>query len=85
MHNHRTYAKMVRENQNREEKLHSLENELAELRKAKVISGEAAELTEKRKLLTEAHKKQNVSSYPHFLLNFNTKGLTGLKMPSVST
>lgn len=59
MHNHRTYAKMVRENQNREEKLHSLENELSELRKAKVNPGEAAELTEKRKLLTEAEKKRN--------------------------
>ena len=36
-----------------------LENELSELKKAKVNPGEAAELTEKRKLLTEAEKKRN--------------------------
>ena len=58
--NHKAYAKMVKENQNREEKMRSLEHDLDELRKARIQPGEASELIEKRKALTEAEKNNEL-------------------------
>ena len=49
--NHRVYARLVRENENRETRMRSLERDLEELRKADVKPGEAAVLLEKRKRL----------------------------------
>ena len=58
LENHRTYAGMVRENKNREERMKSLEHDLAALRKASIRQGEASELIQKRKTLAEAEKKR---------------------------
>ena len=57
LENHRAYARMVRQNQNREERLASLERDLSELRTASIQPGESDELLEKRKLLSENEKK----------------------------
>ena len=54
--NHRSYARMVKQNQNREERMNSLERDLAELQKAKIQPGEVQILSEKRKKLAEAEK-----------------------------
>ena len=54
--NHRAYAALVRQNQNRENKMGSLERDLSELRSAGIQPGEAAQLLEKRKKLAENEK-----------------------------
>ena len=54
--NHRKYARLVRENENRESRMASLERDLSELRKARIEPGEAARLTEKRKRLADSEK-----------------------------
>ena len=58
LENHRTYAGMVRENKNREERMKFLEHDLAALRKASIRQGEASELIQKRKTLAETEKKR---------------------------
>ena len=58
--NHRTYAKLVKQNENRESRMKSLERDLEELRKAGIRQGEAAMLTEKRKKLEKAEKESEV-------------------------
>lgn len=58
--NHRAYAKLVRQNENRESRMKSLERDLEELRKADIRQGEAALLTEKRKKLEKAEKESAV-------------------------
>lgn len=58
--NHKAYARLVKENQNREEKMRSLEHDLDELRKARVQPGEATVLIEKRKTLSEAEKNNEI-------------------------
>ena len=55
--NHRAYAKLVRQNENRESRMRSLERDLEELRKADIKPGEAAALIEKRKALEKAEKE----------------------------
>ncbi len=60
MENHKAYAKLVRENQSREEKMRSLEHDLDELHKADVKAGEASALMKKRKALSEAEKKSEI-------------------------
>ena len=55
--NHRTYAKLVRQNENRESRMRSLERDLDELRKADIKQGEASALIEKRKMLEKAEKE----------------------------
>ena len=55
--NHRAYAKLIRQNENRESRMHSLERDLEELRKADIKPGEAAKLIEKRKALEKAEKE----------------------------
>ncbi len=54
---HRAYAKLVRQNENRESRLRSLERDLDELRRANIRPGEAAKLAEKRKRLEKAEKE----------------------------
>ena len=60
MDNHRAYAKLVRENEHREERMRSLARDLEELRKAHVEPGEADSLLDKRKRLSEAEKLSSV-------------------------
>ncbi len=55
--NHRAYAKLVKQNENRDTRMRSLERDMDELRKAGIRPGEAAELTMKRKLLEKAEKE----------------------------
>ena len=57
--NHRAYARMVRQNQNREARLSSLERDLSELRSASIQPGESDELLAKRKQLAEDEKRYN--------------------------
>ena len=58
--NHRAYAKLVKENENRESRLKSLERDLEELRKARIEPGEADRLMKHRKRLAEAEKQAAV-------------------------
>ena len=58
--NHRAYAKLVRENEHREAKMRSLERDLAELRDAHIEPGEASQLLERRKRLSETEKQMSV-------------------------
>lgn len=55
--NHRAYAKLVRQNENRDSRMNSLARDLDDLRKAKIRRGEANVLTEKRKQLEGAEKE----------------------------
>ena len=55
--NHRKLAKLVRQNENRESRIHSLEKDLDELRMADIKPGEATVLFEKRKELEKADKE----------------------------
>lgn len=55
--NHRSYAKLVRQNENRESRMRSLERDLEELRKADIKPGEATALIEKRKALEKSAKE----------------------------
>lgn len=55
--NHRAYAKLIRQNENRESRMQSLERDLEELRKADIKPGEASKLIEKRKMLEKAEKE----------------------------
>ena len=55
--NHRAYAKLVKQNENREAKIRSLERDLDELRKAGVRPGESKELTAKRIMLEKTEKE----------------------------
>ena len=56
--NHRMYAKLIRQNNNREGRLASLQRDIEELRKAEIRKGEAAQLAEKRKQLEKAEKEE---------------------------
>lgn len=84
--NHRTYAKLVKQNENREAKIRSLERDLEELRKAGVKPGEAAELTAKRKLLEKAEKESETLSAISEKLSGGDgySGLSGVKEASAS-
>ena len=55
--NHRAYAKLVRQNENRDSRMRSLERDLQELRAAAVRPGEFFVLTERRKQLGKAEKE----------------------------
>lgn len=55
--NHRAYAKLVRQNENREARLSSLQRDMEELRKAGIRPSEAAQLTEKRRKLEQASRE----------------------------
>ena len=54
--NHRAYARLVRQNENREARMRSLERDLEELKKAHIETGEADQLLAKRKQLAEDEK-----------------------------
>lgn len=58
--NHRAYAKLVRQNENRESRMKSLEHDLEELRKAGIRAGEADHLMNLRKRLAEAEKTAGI-------------------------
>lgn len=58
--NHRAYAKIIRQNENRESRMQSLERDIEELRKADIKPGEASELIGKRKALEKAEKESQV-------------------------
>ena len=79
--NHRAYAKLVRKNENRDERIRSLERDLEELRKAGIRPGEAAALTEKRKQLENAQQKSEtlrmISGY--FSGGENEGGLSAIR------
>ncbi len=75
--NHRAYAKLVRQNENREARLLSLERDLEELKKAAVRPGEAAALTEKRKQLEKAEKESEAFRSVEALLS-GAEGSGGL-------
>ncbi len=75
--NHRAYAKLVRQNENREARLLSLERDLEELKKAAVRPGEASALTEKRKQLEKAEKESEAFRSVEALLS-GTEGTGGL-------
>ena len=84
--NHRTYAKLVKQNENREAKIRSLERDLEELRKAGVKPGEATELTAKRKLLEKAEKESETLRAISEKLSGGDgySGLSGVKEASAS-
>ena len=84
--NHRAYAKLVKQNENREAKIRSLERDLEELRKAGVKPGEAAELTAKRKLLEKAEKESETLRAISEKLSGGDgySGLSGVKEASAS-
>ena len=54
--NHRTYAKLVKQGEHRDEKLSLLEKELEQLRKADLQEGEEKRLLEEKKVLQAAEK-----------------------------
>ena len=54
--NHKAYAKLVRQGENREARMRSLERDLEELKKAHIENGEADQLLAKRKKLAEDEK-----------------------------
>ena len=70
MNNHRTYAKLVRQNENREDRINSLKHDLEQLRKANVRRGEMSRLLEYRKQLEESEKQEQS-------LHAVLKGLSG--------
>lgn len=82
--NHRAYAKLVKQNENRESRMRSLEHDLEELRKADIRPGEASALIEKRKALENAEKESQT------LRDINEKlsggegmsGISGIKRAS---
>ena len=55
--NHRAYAKLVRQGENREERLKSLEKDLAVLKKAGLRPGESEQLQEEKKRLQSAARE----------------------------
>ena len=57
LENHKAYAGLVKQNRNREERLNTLEQDLKELRKARIQTGEAKQLLEKRKSMAGNRKK----------------------------
>ena len=84
--NHRAYAKLVRQNENRESRMKSLERDLEELRKADIRQGEAASLTEKRKKLEIAEKESAVfrSVSEQLSGEEGSGGLTGIRQAAES-
>ena len=79
--NHRAYAKLVRQNENRETRMRSLEHDLDELKKANIKAGEEASLTERRKQLEKAEKEaEMIRSVNEMLTGGDSiNALTGIK------
>lgn len=82
INNHRAYAKLVRQNENRNERMRSLERDLEDLRKAGIKSGEATELMRRRKELENAQKESELlRSASEFLSgDDNSGGLLKVKL-----
>ena len=76
--NHRAYARLVRQNENRESRMKSLERDMEELRKAHIETGETDLLLEKRKKLAEDEKKAKVLSDICMLLTGEEEGSSSL-------
>ena len=81
--NHRAYAKLVRQNENRESRMHSLERDLEELRKADIRPGEASALIEKRKALEKAEKEsETLREISEKFTGEGDSGISGIKRAS---
>lgn len=76
--NHRAYARLVRQNENRESRMKSLERDLEELKKAHIETGEADILLAKRKKLAEDEKKAKVLSDIGIMLTGEEEGSSSL-------
>ena len=76
--NHRAYAKLVRQNENRESRLRSLEHDIGELRKAEVMPGEADRLLALRKELAENEKRSEKLQIINSLFSGGEDGLSAL-------
>ena len=76
--NHRAYARLVRQNENRESRMKSLERDLEELKKAHIETGEADLLLAKRKKLAEDEKKAKVLSDIGIMLTGEEEGSSSL-------
>ena len=76
--NHRAYARLVKQNENRDARMKSLERDLEELRKAKVAPGEAAQLLEERKRLAAAEKQHEALSAVREKLSGEDDGASAL-------
>ena len=79
--NHRAYAKLVRQNENRDARIKSLQRDLEELRKVQIRPGEAAELLAKRKKLEQAEKEtESLRSITEYLSGGDAVGgISGIK------
>ncbi len=78
MSNHRTYARLVKKNENREAKISSLERDLEELRKAHIRKGEAEQLLDERKKTEEILKKSEMLMSVREHLSGNEDGYSAL-------
>ena len=74
LNNHRAYARLVRQNEGREERMKGLEQGLKELRNAKLVPGEDKRLLEEKKRLQDAAA---VSSGLHLANQCITAGENG--------
>ena len=79
--NHRAYAKLVRQNENRDARIKSLQRDLEELRKVQIRPGEATELLAKRKKLEQAEKEtESLRSITEYLSGGDAVGgISGIK------
>lgn len=78
LENHRAYAKLVKQNENRESRLRSLEHDIGELRKAEVMPGEADRLLALRKELAENEKRSEKLQIINSLFSGGEDGLSAL-------
>ena len=78
LENHRAYAKLVKRNENRESHMMSLERDIGELRKAKVIPGESARLLTLRKELADNEKRSEKLQIISNLLSGGEDGMSAL-------
>ena len=76
--NHRAYAKLVRQNENRESRLRALERDLEEIQKAGIETGEAEKLLKLRKALAEKQKRAKSLRAVHELISGEENGISCL-------
>ena len=75
---HRAYAKLVKENENRESRMRSLQRDLDELRKARIMPNEAMTLLERRKKLSETEKQNTLLTSASEILSGTENSSSGL-------
>ncbi len=76
--NHRAYAKLVKQNTDREARMRSLERGMEELRKAKILPGEAQRLLAERRRLADAEKQAETLNAVRMLLSGNEDDTSAL-------